>query len=203
MRWALLICGEQDSTKEIDQTLLMLTPAIILGLLKIGYSNDTGVRLVHKGMAAVIHEGMQWDPYMAADEEVPSASLTRCAKQPMKHWHASIAKNGAHQFGIDAFLDTVQEDDWLCNLDCDNIVIHEYIEEVVKFITSRPRRFVHVKTGCGHAAGLTGRYVYRAKDWLELRGYLEELLPSGAQDVELSIRFSDMAFQLDWSKKKS
>ena len=54
MRWALLICGKQDSKKEIHKTLLMLTPAIILGLLKIGLSNDSGVRLVQEGKADAV-----------------------------------------------------------------------------------------------------------------------------------------------------
>ena len=202
IKWALTLYGMADG--EIFQSLAeWLVPAISIGLLKIASGGITGRNARKDGHAGNRIGGMPDEPDESA-EAVPVGLPGSEPKTMMRFWHASIAKNGAHQFGMHAFGNFSDwEDLWLCSLDCDNITPPSYLQEVATLMhQGRDIPFWCIRISGSHQKGLTGRYVYRAKDFVALNGYEERLRPTGSQDIDLRDRFVDAAHAKSPTVKK-
>ena len=186
VRWAVTFFGDDDALQYIGA---MLAPMIALNLVKMASGGQAGIDAVGVGWATP-SAGMPRLPDDNPQEH--SEKKTAQGKHRQRHWHASICKNGAHQFGHAAWRGLKDLHHlWLCNLDCDNITPPCYVEAATQLLVSRPRpRFYCIRVGGSGQKGVTGRYIYRAKDFFELNGYNEQMLGTGGQDIDLRERFN-------------
>ena len=121
------------------------------------------------------------------------------ARLPGGYWHASIAKNTAHKAAIELFpeMSTIGDsglahyaDDFLVNLDGDNIITPTYLECLMREVKMLGLRDVLGAQG-GHP-GTTGRVCLFADTSIRMGGYDEQFLPMGYQDIDIQIRCSHM-----------
>lgn len=92
-------------------------------------------------------------------------------KKP-RYYHSSHAKNIAHKMATS---------DIVFNLDCDNFITKESID----FILANLKSGVVIHEFTGWNDGTCGRICMTREDFLNLRGYNEELLLVSYQDIDL------------------
>ncbi len=129
------------------------------------------------------------------------------------HWHASTAKNSSHLCAVQMMEDKAPGvlDFVLCNVDNDNILTREFVEDIIaKSAEMIVPAGLDVSTlpkknkpkwpclGClryrsPECAGTTGRVALAWKLFSLLRGYDEQLGPSGYQEIDIAIRASQVA----------
>ena len=124
-----------------------------------------------------------------------------CGPERLRYWHASWAKNGAHQFAMWAVGSQAKV---LVNLDCDNLMTPEYITGVAMHF----RRGQEVKGLCvvckSVEGALTGRLAYRPVDFRDIRGYdTEGTEPAASEDVDIRERLLALAEKAYGSKDRS
>lgn len=103
------------------------------------------------------------------------------ASDQLPFWHASVAKNTSHM---------VATEDILVNLDGDNLIGPGFPIDVVKHF------FEYGHTGLQYhdMEGTCGRIACYRTHFHMLRGYDEDSLPMGAQDVDLVHRLKEFPF---------
>ena len=125
-------------------------------------------------------------------------------------WHASVAKNTTHMAAIALY----GRDVCLVNLDGDNLLTRQFLEHILKHAPAMRWGAGGVSSTGGSSAGgvspaggpdsrpalagisykhpkvssTTGRIALGGETFLALRGYREDFLPMGSQDVNLSSR---------------
>ena len=122
-----------------------------------------------------------WPPPPAADEL-------------MTWWHASVAKNTAHEVARAVQVHSRGQIDWhdiVINVDCDNIVTPEYIEKVANVLTDNLGAYTMV-TASSNQGSLTGRVAVRLQEFLQQGGYDEGCFGTGYQDVDLKNRWNKL-----------
>ena len=164
---------------------------------------EEGWLLVASGGAAGVlhaeHNGLDAPPWMPSSPGGLGPG-GRPGPERLRYWHASWAKNGAHQFAMWAAGSDAKV---LVNLDCDNLMPPEYISGVA----SHFRRGADVvglcvcKQAC--EAALTGRLAYKPLDFLHLRGYdTEGTEPAAGEDVDLRERLQALAAKQGGGKNR-
>ena len=182
VRFCIVTWGEDNALWERMQSALW--PAWKLGLLVGASGGQFGRKQVYDANEC---DGPYWmNKWPGRCDRGQSG-----CKWELKYWHASIAKNSVHKlaefhWGID--------DVWFVNLDADNLMPEEYVASLIDMCSTR-KNVVGACVQCRGDVGLgmTGRLCYRAKDFVELRGYDEDSTPSGGQDVDLRARLELMA----------
>ena len=183
--WRLAICtfGEDETT--VNEIKAYFRMFIDCGLLVIGSGGEMGNRRTDSGECCTL----KWMPRRPIgtsthedDEELGMPSL--------KYWHASTAKNAAHQLANHCWGTNAC---WV-NLDCDQIVPLGYVRSVVTEY-AKNREVPGLCIECSGVDGsLTGRLAYRGQDFFAIGGYDEyDTPPSGGQDVDLRLRLGQMA----------
>ena len=95
----------------------------------------------------------------------------------MPYWHASIGKNASHRPATEVIL---------CNLDGDNVISPEFVQKCVgHFAAGRKLVWFHDGTA---KAGNCGRIAYLSESFCAVRGYDQDLLPMGYQDLDIIAR---------------
>ena len=125
-------------------------------------------------------------PYRHTNQEDEKLGLPS-----LKYWHASTAKNAAHQLANHCWGANAC---WV-NLDCDQIVPLGYVRSVVTEY-AKNREVPGLCIECSGVDGsLTGRLAYRGKDFFAIGGYDEyDTPPSGGQDVDLRLRLGCLLY---------
>ena len=155
---------------------------------------DEGWLLVASGGAAgrrAAQQGVDAPAWMPDRPGGIAAGTGRAGPQQLRYWHASWAKNGAHQFAMWAAGNSAKT---LVNLDCDNLMTPEYISGLAAHF----RKGAQVEglcVVCRNVEGaLTGRLAYRPVDFLHLRGYdTEGTSPAASEDCDLRERLLALA----------
>jgi hypothetical protein len=175
VRFALLLLGADEQTwAELNA---FLFPAFRLGLLVVGSGGDAGTR---QATALGVHGPGE-------------AGTSGQSLQKLQHWHSSIAKNGAHEL---ALFEYGTAGTWLCNMDSDNLVPFDFVAHLFDILPPKAETTgVCVRCGGDVGLGMTGRMVYRACDYVALRGYDQEGTASGGQDLDLRDRLEKLAVQ--------
>ena len=136
----------------------------------------------------------QWvREHLALAIKMGKLKFYRC---PMRHWHASLAKNTAH---MAACLDvgggltpSAEEDAVLVNLDGDNLFTSRWLQRLVEedgaALVSKRVTVVHYHNIWD--SGTYGRLACLKSLWLGIRGYDVQFLPMGCQDTDLKLRLA-------------
>ena len=121
-------------------------------------------------------------------------------RQTDGNFHASIAKNTSHRFGMECIdpQDGDLREHVLVNLDCDIILPPSFAESVLSKFTSPTLQLLCCR---GRQPATTGRIAIRASAYAEINGHDQEpgILGSGYQDVDLCGRVKIAPFAHDGS----
>ncbi|OLP74476.1 hypothetical protein AK812_SmicGene45971 [Symbiodinium microadriaticum] len=121
-------------------------------------------------------------------------------RQTDGNFHASIAKNTSHRFGMECIdpQDGDLREHVLVNLDCDIILPPSFAESVLSKFTSPTLQLLCCR---GSQPATTGRIAIRASAYAEINGHDQEpgILGSGYQDVDLCGRVKLAPFAHDGS----
>jgi hypothetical protein len=129
--------------------------------------------------------------HLALPMEMGKLKYYRC---PMATWHASLAKNTSHMAAcLDAaggLTPAADEDALLVNLDGDNLFTVTWLRRLLRedgpALLSKDLTVVPYNNVWD--SGTYGRLAYLKSQWLGVRGYDVEFLPSGCQDTDLKLR---------------
>ena len=179
--WRLVIVTFADDNVLQCELQELLKLPIASGNVVLCSGGDCGKQLVANKMGT---DRPDWMPRKPTD--VPAGGIVCSPVQMpfMKYWHASVAKNSAHQAGIYCFPG---RGSLLINLDCDQVVPIAYVEAALQTFHQNLEM-----TGfclCVEPNGaLTGRLGYRQEDFIFIGGYDEDGPPSSGQDVDIRKR---------------
>jgi len=166
---------------------------IELGLLVIASGGAHGKARMAEGSC----EKPSWMPDVS-HEALPGDTSGILGMPELIYWHASLAKNAAHQLANHAFGENCC---WV-NLDCDQICPLDYVCATLK-LYAKHRNVQGMTITCDVHAQMTGRIACRGEDWLHLGGYDEDgTPPSGGQDVDLRVRLGQLAMATPGMTKK-
>jgi hypothetical protein len=175
VRFALLLLGDDEQTWADLNAFLF--PAFQMGLLVVGSGGNAGTGQAH---ALGVHGPGE-------------AGSIGHSLPKLQHWHSSIAKNGAHEL---ALFEYGTEGTWLCNADSDNLIPFDFVAHLFDILPPKAETTgVCVRCGGDVGLGMTGRLVYRACDYVALRGYDQDGTASGGQDIDMRDRLERLAVQ--------
>ena len=191
--WRLAICTFGEDVQTVKEIQTYFRVFIECGLLVIGSGGTMGNDLTSTDSCWK----PKWMPKLPTGTP-PHQEDGKLGLPSLKYWHASTAKNAAHQLGNHCWGDNAC---WV-NLDCDQIVPLIYVRSVVEEYRKN-RDVLGLCIECVDVAGsLTGRLACRGKDYLAIGGYDEfDTPPSGGQDVDLKLRLNQLALTAPHAKK--
>ena len=172
-------------------------PAIAYGLLFLASGGSAGARALAAGirggpyeqeLQSVQPEGPQGEalpPYLVAGDGCP---------QPLRTWHASLAKNTSHEVACycadNIWRWTEDMPQIICNLDGDNFVTRAFPQAVARVFAQRDYDMsccIQASSAC--CVGTTGRLCYMRVTFEQLGGYdATGTEPMGYQDIDLRDR---------------